>query len=206
MWSHRVGHGWSNLAAAAADLILSVLSTIKKIYSMFMSKKCRILFLLCVQSLSHVQLFATPWTTAHQTSLSFTISLSLFKLVSIESVMPSNHLILCYLLPSIFPSISIFSNELAFRIRWPKYWSFSISSFNEYSRLISFGIDWFDLLAADGLKLRLRECGPPGRQGAWGARALWIRQTHSSPFSVALFCPHSHLRQLIADMNSLVQK
>ena len=89
-----------------------------------------------------------------------------------------------------------------------KVWSFSfsISPSNEYSGLISLGIDWFDLLAADGLKLRLRECGPPGRQGAWGARALWIRQTHSSPFSVALFCPHSHLRQLIADMNSLVQK
>ena len=99
----------------------------------------------------------------------------------------------------------IFSNELAFLIRWPKYWSFSISPSSEYSGLISLGIDWFELLAADGLKLRLRECGSPGRQGPWGARPLWIRQTHSSPLSVALFCPHSHLRQLIADMSSLVQ-
>ena len=146
MWSHRVGHGWSNLAAAAADLILSVLSTIKKIYSMFMSKKCRILFLLCVQSLSHVQLFATPWTTAHQTSLSFTISWSMFKLMSIESGMSLDHLILCcplLLLPSIFPSIKVVSPESALHIRWPNYWSFSFSIIpsNKYSRWISFRID-----------------------------------------------------------------
>ena len=99
-----------------------------------------------VQSLSHVQLFATPSTAAHKASLSFTISWSLLKLV------PSNHLILCHshlLLPSIFPSIRIFSNESALHIRWPKYWSFSfsISPSNEYSGLISFRIDWFDLLA-----------------------------------------------------------
>ena len=108
--------------------------------------------LLVVQSLSHVQLFATLWTAAQQASLSFTISQSLLKLTSIESVMPSNHLILCHpilLLPSIFPSIRVFSNELALCIRWPKYWSFSlsISSSNEYSGLISFRVDWFDLLA-----------------------------------------------------------
>ena len=94
----------------------------------------------------------TPWTAAHQASLSFTISQSLLKLMSIESVMPSNHLILCrplLLLPSIFPSIRICSNELALSIRWPKYWSFSfsISPSKEYSGLISFRIDWFDLLA-----------------------------------------------------------
>ena len=104
-----------------------------------------------VQSLSHVQLFATPWTAAHQASLSFTISQSLFKLMSIRLVMPSNHLILCHplLLPSIFPSIRIFSSELALCIRWPKDWSFSfsISSSSEYSGLISFMIDWFDLLS-----------------------------------------------------------
>ena len=105
-----------------------------------------------VQSLSHAQLFVTPWTAAHQASLSFTISHSLLKLMSIESVMPSNHLILCrflLLLPSIFPNIKVFSNELALRITWPKYWSFSfsISPANEYSGLISFMIDWFDLLA-----------------------------------------------------------
>ena len=105
--------------------------------------------------LSHVQLFATPWTAAHQDSLSFTISWDLLKLFSVESVMPSNHLILCHpllLLPSIFPSIRVFSNESALRIRWPKHWSFSlsISPSNEYSELISFRIDWFDLLAVQG--------------------------------------------------------
>ena len=90
-----------------------------------------------------------PWTASCQASLSFTISLSLLKLTSIESVMPSNHLILChpFLFPSIFPSIRVFSNELALCIRWPKSWSFSISPSNEYSVLISFRIDWFDLLA-----------------------------------------------------------
>ena len=102
---------------------------------------------------SCVWLFATPWTAAHQASLSFTISQSLLKLMSIESVMPSNHLILChplFLLPSIFPSIRVFSNESALRIRWAKYWSFSISPSNEYSALISFRIDWFFLLAVQG--------------------------------------------------------
>ena len=108
-----------------------------------------------VQSLSHVQLFATPWISAHQASLSFSISWSLLKLMSIESVMPSNCFILCrpfLLLPSIFPSIRVFSNELALHIRWPKYWSFSfsISPSNEYSGLISFRIDWLDRLTVQG--------------------------------------------------------
>ena len=99
--------------------------------------------------------FATPWTAARQASLSITNSWSLLKLMSIESVMPSNHLILCrplLLLPSIFPSVRIFSNESALCIRWPKYWSFSfsISPSNEYSGLISFRIEWFDLLAVPG--------------------------------------------------------
>ena len=105
-----------------------------------------------VQSLSCVQLLATQWTAAQQASLSFNISWSLLKLMSIESVMPSNHLILCHpllLLPSIFPSIWVFSNESALNIRWPKYWSFSfsISPSNEYPGLIYFRIDWFDLLS-----------------------------------------------------------
>ena len=105
-----------------------------------------------VPSLSYVQLFATPWTAARQASLSITNSRSLPKLKSIESVMPSNHLILCsplLLLPSIFPNIRVFSNELVLHIRWPKYWSFSfsISPSNEYSGLISFRMDWLDLLA-----------------------------------------------------------
>ena len=106
-----------------------------------------------VQSLSCVRLFLTPWTAAHQTSLSFTISRSLLKLMSIESVIPSNHGILCQPLlplPSIFPSIRAFSNESALHIRWPKYWSFSISPSSEYPGLISFRIDWFDLLAVQG--------------------------------------------------------
>ena len=105
-----------------------------------------------VQSHSYVQLFVTPWTAAHQASLSFIISPSLLKLMSIESVMPSNHLILCHpllLLPSVFPSIRVFSNESVLRIRWPKYWSFSfgLSLSSEYSGLISFRIDSLDLLA-----------------------------------------------------------
>ena len=110
-------------------------------------------FVVVVQSLSHVQLFATPWTEACQASLSFTISQNLLKFMSIVFVMPSNHLILCcplLLLPSIFPSIRVFSNESALRIRRPKYWKFSISPSNEYSGLISFRTDWFDLLAVQG--------------------------------------------------------
>ena len=108
-----------------------------------------------VQSLSHVQLFATPWTAACQASLSITNSWGLLKLMSIESVMPSSHLILycpLLLLPSIFPSIRVFSNESDLHIRWPKYWSFSfsISASNEYSGLIPFRMDWLDLLAVQG--------------------------------------------------------
>ena len=108
-----------------------------------------------VQLLSRVWLFVTPWTAARQASLSITNSWSLLKLMFIESVMPSNHLILCHpllLLPSIFPSIRVFSNESALLIRWPKYWSFSfnISPSNEHPGLISFRMDWLDLLAVQG--------------------------------------------------------
>ena len=106
-----------------------------------------------VQSLSCVLLFASPWTVACQASLSTTNSQSLPKLMSIKLVMPSNHFILyCHLLllPSIFPSIRVFSSELVLHIRWPKYWSFSISPSSECSRLNSFRIDWFDLLAVQG--------------------------------------------------------
>ena len=112
-------------------------------------------FIAVVQSFTCVQLFATPWPAAHQASLSFTNSQSFLKLTSIESIMPSNHLILCcplLLLPLVFPRIRVFSNESALHIRWQKYWSFSlsISPSNEYSWLISFRIDWFDMLAAQG--------------------------------------------------------
>ena len=137
---------------------LRVLLSSHKILSNF----CGISFqpvLMCsfviVQSLTRVWFFVTPWTAAHQASLSLAISWSLLNLMSAESVMPSNHLTLCcpLLLPSsIFPSVTVFSNESALYIRWPKYWSisFSISPSNEYSRLLSFRIDWFDLLVIQG--------------------------------------------------------
>ena len=109
-----------------------------------------------VQSLSYVQLFVTPWTAARQASLSFTISLNLLKVMSIESMILSNHLILCHpllLLPSVFASIRVCSNDSALWIRQPKFWSFSFSicPFNEYSGFISFRIYWFDLLAVQGI-------------------------------------------------------
>ena len=112
-------------------------------------------FGISVQLLSCVRLFATPWTAAHQASLSIIKSWSLLKLISIELVMPSNHLILCcplLLPPSIFPSIRVFSDESVLRIRWPKYWrfSFSISPANEYSGLIYLRMDWLDLLVVQG--------------------------------------------------------
>ena len=121
------------------------------------NKNCVIFFskfqISLVLSLIQVQLFATPWTAVHQASLSITNYGSLPKLMSIESVMPSKHFILCHpllLLPSIFPTIRVFSNESLLCIRWPKYWSFSISPSNEYSGLISLRMDWFDLLAVQG--------------------------------------------------------
>ena len=120
-----------------------------------------------VHLLSLVRLFETPWTAARQASLSITKSWSLLKLMAIELVMPSNNLILCrplLFLPSVFPSIRVFSNESALHIRWPKYWSFSfiISPSNEHPGLISFRIDWLDLLAVQGTLKRLlqhRSCG-----------------------------------------------
>ena len=138
-----------------------------------------------VQSLSHVRLFATPWTAAHQTSMSSTVSWSLLQFMSIESVILSNHLILCHpllLLSSIFPSMRVFSSELALHIRWPKYWSFSFSfsPSNEYLEFISLKIDWFDLLAVQGtLKSLLQPCN-------WKASILW----HSAFFMVQLSHPY----------------
>ena len=107
-----------------------------------------------IQSVSHVWLFATPWTVAFQASLSFTVSQSFLRLISIELVMPSNHLVFCcplLLLPSMFPCIRVVSSELALLIRWPKYYSFSSSTSNGHSGLISFRMDWFDLLAVQGI-------------------------------------------------------
>ena len=123
--------------------------------------------------------FVTPWTAAHQASLSITNSQSLLKLMPIESVMPANHLILCcplFLPPLILPRIRVFSNELVLPIRWPKYWSFSISPSNEYSGLISFRVDWLDLLAVQGtLKSLLQHCrGPaPANPGYSNRRRRW---------------------------------
>ena len=143
-----------------------------------------------VQSLSRVRLFATPWTAARQASLSITNSQSLPKLLSIELVMPFNHLIICcplLLLPSIFPSIRVSSNESALRIRWSKYWSFSfnISPSSEHPGLISFRMDWLDLLAVQGtLKTLLQHhsysttkrrkfCHLWQHDGTWGHCAKW---------------------------------
>ena len=135
-------------------------------------------WLLLLFSHCHVRLFANPWTAAHQASLSFTIFWSLPKLMFIESVMPSNHLILCHpllLLTSIFPSIRVFSNESALHIRGPKYWSFSfsISPFNEYSGLISFRIDWFDLLAVQGTLRVFSNTTVPKHQFFGTQLSLW---------------------------------
>ena len=132
-----------------------------------------------VQLLSRVWLFATPWITACQASLSITNSQSLLKLMSIESVMPSNDLILCrpLLLASIFPSIRVFSNESVLCIRWPKYWrfSFSISLSNEYSRLISFRMDWLDVLAVQGTLKSLLQHHRIQKHQFFGAQlSLWF--------------------------------
>ena len=132
-----------------------------------------------VQSLSRVQLFATPCTAARQASLSITNSQSLLKLMSIKSVMPSNHLILCHPLlpPSIFPSIRVFSNESVLHIRWPKYWSFSfsISPSNEHSGLIPFRMDWLDLLDVQGTLKHLLQYHSSKHQFFVGQLYLWSK-------------------------------
>ena len=131
-----------------------------------------------LQLLSYVQFFVSTWIAECQASLSFTISWSILKLISIESVMPPNHLVLCcplLLLPSIFPSLRVFPSESALRNRRPKYWSFSFSiiPFSEYSGLISFRIDWFDLLAVQGWT-DLRFTGCSARSTAGYPRRVWI--------------------------------
>ena len=146
---------WLFVTKPSSDLVLQDYVDLKYIYQYKYITMIIALLLSSVQLLSHVQLFATPWTAAHQASLSITNSQTLLKLISIKSMMSSDHLILCHpllLLPSIFPSIRVFCNESVLHIRWPMYWrfSFSISSSNEYSGLISFRIDWFDLLAVQG--------------------------------------------------------
>jgi len=144
-----------------------------------------------VQSLSHVRLFATSWTAGRQASLSNTNSRSLLRLMFLMLVMPSNHLILChplFVLPSNFPRIRVFSKESVLRIRWPKYWSFSISPSNEYSGLISFRMDWLDLLAVQGtLKSLLQHHSSK-------ASILW----HSAFFIVQLLHPYLTTGKTIA--------
>ena len=135
------------------------------------------------KSLSRVQLFATPWTAARQASLSITSSRSLLKLMPIESVMPTSHLILCHpllLLPPTPPSIRIFSNESALRMRWPKYWSFSfsISPSNEHPRLISFGMDWLDLLAVQGTLKSLLQHHSSKASILWCSAFLIVQVSH----------------------------
>ena len=136
-----------------------------------------------VQSLSHVPLFATPWTAARQASLSITNSWSSLKLMFIVSVKPSNHLILCHpllLLPSIFPSIRVFPNESVLRIRWPEYWSFSfsISPSNEYSGLIFFRIDWLDPLAVQGTLKSLLQHHSPKASILWCSAFFIVQLSH----------------------------
>ena len=147
-----------------------------------------------VQLLTCVRLFATPWTAAHQAALSITNSWSLLKLVSIESVMPSNHLILCHpllLLPPIPPSTMVFSNESTLHMRWPKYWSFSlsISPSNEYSGLVSFRMDWLDFLAVQGTLKSLLQLHSSK------ASILWC----SAFFTVLLSHPYLTTGKAIAD-------
>ena len=143
-----------------------------------------------VQSLSRVQLFATPWTAAPQASLSITNSQSSLELTSIESVMPSNHLILCrplLLLPPVPPSIRVFSNESALRIRWPKYWgfSFNISPSNEHPGLISFRMDWLDLLAAQGTLKSLLQHHSSNQESQRLTQSCCTSQDHKEvPFSL----------------------
>ena len=144
---------------------------------------CRFHFFNSVQSLSHVRLFATPWIVAHQACLSITNSQSLLKLTSIKSVMPSNRLILCcslLLLPSIFASIRFFSNESVLHIRQPKYWSFSfsISPSNEYSGLISFRIDWLDLLDVQGTLKSLLQHHSSKDSILWSSVFFMVQLSH----------------------------
>ena len=137
-----------------------------------------------------VRLFVTPWTTACQASLSFTISQNLLRLMSIESVMPSNHFIFCHpllFLPLIFPSIRDFFHELALHIRWPKYWSFSISPFKEYPLLISFRVDWFDFLAVPGTLNSLLQHHSLKASILWCSAIFMVQLLH--PYGLLMFLP-----------------
>jgi len=159
-------------------------------------KGSKVLDSVVIQSLSRVQLFVTPWIAAQQASLSITNSWSLLKLMSIELVMPSNHLILCHplLLPSIFPSIRVFSSESALHIRWPKCWSFSfsfsISPSNDYSELISFKIDCFDLLVVQGTLKSLLQHHSLKESILWYSAFFMVHLSHPWASLVAQLIKH----------------
>ena len=174
-------HPWCHPAFSSSDASSSVLYLLQ--HQGLFQWVVRISQSVSAQSLSHVRLFATPWTAACQASLSITNSQSIFKLISIELVMPSNHLILCYPLflpPSIFPSIRVFSNESVLCIRWPKYWSFSfnISPSNEYSGVISFRMDWLDLLSVQGTLKSLLQHQSSKASILWCSAFIIVRLSH----------------------------
>ena len=189
--SHRVGHNWIDLAAAATapyvpylnpkiSILLNLFYHISMLLSIHQYAKFQ---LSSVQSLSRVRLFVTPWIAAHQAFLSITNSWSLLKLMSIELVMTSSHLILCHpllLLPSIPPSISVFSNESTLCMRWPKYWSFScsVSSSNEHPGLISFRMDWLDLLAVQGTRKSLLQHHSSKASILWWSAFFTVQLSH----------------------------
>ena len=160
-----------------------------------------IITLSSVQLPSCVWLFMTPWTAAHQASLSIASSWSLLKLMSIQSVMSSSHLILChpFLLPSVFPSIRVLSNESVLHIRWPEYWrfSFSISPFNEYSGLISFRIDWFDLCAFHGTLKSFLQHHSSKASILWCSVFLMVQLLHYHSFKISLNVLHSNSSNLV---------
>ena len=173
-------HRYTTFCLFIVQLIeIQVLSTFWLLWMALLLVSCyNIAVAVDSQLLSRVWLFSTPWTAACQASLSFTISWSLLRLMSIESVMPTNHLMFCHplvFLPSIFPNIRVFSNDLALWIRWPKYWSFSysISPFNEYSRLISLRTDWLDLLAVQGTLKSLFQHHSSRSSILWRSTLLW---------------------------------
>ena len=198
--------GYLLMSHGIADTELLLSETFQQLKSWVSSQQSYILVSdkmhQAVSSLSCVWLFVTSWAAARQVSLSFTISWSFLKLMSIESVMPSNHLILCrplLLPPSIFPSIRVFSNKSALLIRWPKYWSFSFSirTSNGHSGLISFRIDWFDILVVQGILKSLL------RDHSLKASILWC----SAVFMVQFLHPYMTTGKTIAlNIQTLVAK
>ena len=182
----RLGSAWAEPGAFFDSMSFSCLGVFQMTFRPQVARRVPMgHWFSSVQLLSHVRLLATPWTAARQASLSITNSRSLLKLKSIESVMPSNHLILCcplLLLPSIFPSIGVFSNESVLCIRWPKYWSFSfcISPSSEYSGLIFFRMDWLHLLAVQGTLKSLLQHHSSEASVLWPSAFFIVQLSHPS--------------------------